>query len=548
MLRFFPQRKYFYHLHCIPLSVRHLFNGRIQCWRSLRTTDKDTATVRSASWNARLVRLFTILKKDGGRMTREQVDALIARYMESSLDEGEDFRATCGPVTDAYRDDQWMGLSIQFDEVSEALVSCDFRKIEREAVDLLKTAGLPQLDVNGAEFGRLCRRLLSAKQEVLRVEADRWNGDYEEHRAVSSQVVKGGDTVATPVVTPAASQVASPTVTVQASPLFTEVLSRYAREHNRPERTERQMQAEFKRFITVIGGDRAIASITKADGRLYKDDLLITRKLALLTAIRHIIMLNCVFRWAEAQGYIPDRSNPITGLAPNARYAKKAATLRRPFTDTELLKVFGSKEFIKQREAQPARYWLVLICLFQVCRREEAGQLSLADIGEQEGIPFLNITDAGEGQSVKNVGSKRRLPLHSSLIQLGFLEYVQHTKKGGHSRLFPSLKRGRNGYSDLVGKWFSRLVTKCGITDPAIVLHSLRHGGITKLTAAGVPDHIKKVISGHASSGVHDQVYVHREGLPLSLLKDGLEKLKYDSVLTVLTKEKHLQRPSKEDV
>ncbi len=36
---------------------------------------------------------------------------------------------------------------------------------------------------------------------------------------------------------------------------------------------------------------------------------------------------------------------------------------------------------------------------------------------------------------------------------------------------------------------------------------------------------------------VHGQVYVHQEGLPLSLLRDGLEKLSYKEVVMVLTKE-----------
>jgi hypothetical protein len=31
------------------------------------------------------------------------------------------------------------------------------------------------------------------------------------------------------------------------------------------------------------------------------------------------------------------------------------------------------------------------------------------------------------------------------------------------------------------GKFFSRLVTKAGLSDPALVLHSLWHGGLTKL-------------------------------------------------------------------
>jgi len=187
-----------------------------------------------------------------------------------------------------------------------------------------------------------------------------------------------------------------------------------------------------------------------------------------------------------------------------------------------------------QREENPARFWSVLICLFQVCRREEAGQLALADIGEADGVPYFNITDAGEDQGLKNAESRRRLPIHSSLLQLGFMEYVRRTKDAGHVRLFPQLRRGANGYSDAVGKFFSRLVTKAGLTDAALVLHSLRHGGITRLHAAGVAHSTVEVLAGHASNNVHGQVYVHREGLPLKMLKDGLDKLRYLEVEKVL--------------
>ena len=93
------------------------------------------------------------------------------------------------------------------------------------------------------------------------------------------------------------------------------------------------------------------------------------------------------------------------------------------------------------------------------------------------------------------------------------------------------LKHGANGYSDSVGKFFSRLVTKAGLSDPALVQHSLRHGGITKLTSAGVPHNVCVMIAGHSASGVHSQVYVHRDNMQLSMLRDGLEKLRYDEVV-----------------
>lgn len=39
------------------------------------------------------------------------------------------------------------------------------------------------------------------------------------------------------------------------------------------------------------------------------------------------------------------------------------------------------------------------------------------------------------------------------------------------------------------------------------------------------------MLAGHAAQGVHDQVCVHCEALPLKLLKDGLEKLGYEDVV-----------------
>jgi len=259
----------------------------------------------------------------------------------------------------------------------------------------------------------------------------------------------------------------------------------------------------------------------------------------MMTTAKHLSAVVSVFRWAQQQGYASTGENPLQGLAPSKKIIKKTMVKRRPFTDDELLKVFGSQEFLAQRDHRPSksssRYWLCLICLFSCCRREEAGQLVLADVQEDEGIPFFRINDDTAFQQVlKNEGSRRRVPIHSALIKLGFLDYVKGTKDAGHIWLFPALTRTHNGLSDPIGKWFSRLVTKKGLSDPALVLHSLRHGGIFKLHAAGTPHNIVEVLAGHAASGVHGKVYEHRELLPMRLLRDGLERLKYDEVVEAL--------------
>ena len=79
-------------------------------------------------------------------------------------------------MSDARRESLLDGLSIMADETHEALLGNDYRKIEKDADGLLKAAGLPALDHEGADVGRLCRRLLLAKQEYIDIERERWDG------------------------------------------------------------------------------------------------------------------------------------------------------------------------------------------------------------------------------------------------------------------------------------------------------------------------------------------------------------------------------------
>lgn len=107
------------------------------------------------------------------------------------------------------------------------------------------------------------------------------------------------------------------------------------------------------------------------------------------------------------------------------------------------------------------------------------------------------------------------------------------TTPPGHARIFPALTKGNSGYADPCGKWFGRLLTRLGIVDKGVVMHSLRHGGITKLHVAGChPDHCG-MLAGHVSGNEHGR-YVHRELIDLKVLKDGLERLTYPDVVKAL--------------
>jgi len=533
-----PKRGTFYHRTNVPERLKRLLCGRRQIWRSLKTADKDEAQARSAQWDARVQRLFATLKREGERMNEAEREALVSHWLESELDYAEDCRVLEGPMNEETLEDRLDGLDTMHDITLEALLENDFRSIGREADELLKSAGLPALDHDGADFRRLCRRLLQARIEFTEIERKRWNGEHIPSRrppvpTADGRIAANGSPA--PVIKPL-SPGAAPKVQVPTGPLFSEVIERYFAEIPRVARSASQVRSEFAKFLTVIGGDRQIDAITKADGRAYKDNILVTRKLSRATAIKHLSILSGFFKWCEKQGYVPENANPARGLAPDKRSARKESRDRKLFTDSELLTIFGSEDFIEKRNTRPAYYWVLLLCLFQICRREEAAQLAVADIQEAEGVPFMQINDnEALEQGLKNEGSKRRVPIHESLLRLGFLDYVKTIKAAGHTRLFPQLKKGSNGFGDAVGKYFSRLVTTVGLHDPNLVLHSLRHGGVTKLHESGCPADVAKILTGHTDQDVHGRVYLHRDRIKLTVLREGLNRLRYDQVVDALT-------------
>jgi integrase len=509
-------RPSFYHRAVIPRRLRPYFKGRAQLWRSLSTNDRDDATLKALAWKTRAQRLFLTLKREGAHMTPAEIERLIAQWMDSELEESEDYRAL-HRLNDDQREIMVDETIERLEETEQALAGNHYEYVAGDVDAMLKESGMPLLAHDSLAFKRCCRAFLLAKQDMLTTEIERWQGKYVKGRVAAA---------------PAMPMVKAPVV--PAGPLFSIVVDKFLAETPRAARSAKPLKVEFLKFVSLIGGDRPITAITKGDCRQYKEHLLNDRKLSQMTTAKHLSAGAAVYDWAKLQGYVSGE-NPFKGLAPSKKIIRKTMTKRRPFSEEELLTVFGSREFLTQRDANAARYWIPLLCLFQVCRREEGAQLAVADIQEDQGVPFVRVNDDEKlGQSLKNEGSRRRVPIHSSLIKLGFLDYVQQMKQAGHVRLFPKLTKGNSGYADPVGKWFGRLVTKLGILDEAVVLHSLRHGGISKLTGAGCPHNVCEMLAGHAAAGVHGQVYVHREGVPLSLLREGLERLRYDEVVKAL--------------
>ncbi|WP_407921306.1 DUF6538 domain-containing protein [Candidatus Nitrospira nitrosa] len=70
-----------------PKALRVYFRGRVEVWKSLKTTDKEEASCRASQWIASGTRLFFTLRrlgeasrKRGRHMTKGQIEALVSRW------------------------------------------------------------------------------------------------------------------------------------------------------------------------------------------------------------------------------------------------------------------------------------------------------------------------------------------------------------------------------------------------------------------------------------------------------------------------------------
>lgn len=138
------------------------------------------------------------------------------------------------------------------EEAAGELLNNNFVRVASAADDLLTKHGL-SVERDSLDWKRLCRGLLVGFQEVLRTELRGLEGDY---------------------ALPPVSTAAQPSAILPPTKLFSEVSAVYFKENTRAPRTDAQIQAAFKRFLAVIGGDKPIGDITKADCRQYKEALL----------------------------------------------------------------------------------------------------------------------------------------------------------------------------------------------------------------------------------------------------------------------------------
>src|SRR5690606_41166105 len=128
---------------------------------------------------------------------------------------------------------------------------------------------------------------------------------------------------------------------------------------------------------------------------------------------------------------------------------------------------------------------------------EELCQLQKSDIRQTDGLHYIDIHEENaEDNTTKNASSNRRVPVHSHLIELGFLDFVA-SKPG---KLF-LLKRVNHRLGHYPSKRFGDYKNKLGFgADKAF--HSFRHTMRDELVEVEARSEHIKAILGHEQGDV----------------------------------------------
>lgn len=233
----------------------------------------------------------------------------------------------------------------------------------------------------------------------------------------------------------------------------------------------------------------------------------------------HLDRLSLLIRTAKSEGHQTDSTIVIELLRVPEK--SRARDKRLPFEPEQVKKIFqhsiwnGCKNHKRRHLPGPivikdGQYWGPLLGVYTGARREELLGLSPDDIITVNGIDCINIR-VNANRGLKNPAAVRIIPIHSHLIELGFLDYANGRKRAGEAALFPELvpTNASDSFGDkFFYNWDKVLDVQLGTEADGLSFHCFRHYVIAFLkTVPTVSDKERRDLAGHVGDDVHNEVY-----------------------------------------
>lgn len=371
--------------------------------------------------------------------------------------------------------------------------------------------------------------------------------------------------------------------------LHWETLAKLAKNNRKSERTKEDEQGHASR-LNILSGNKPINRLTVEDfERIYSQifDIRVSRgaklpspdspiesilanegeqRIGSKTVEKITIRLGALHSFAFRKGMtmIPPNS-PDRPAINHHRAGEKS--VEKAFSQSDLEAIFTGYLYEgtalnRSNDVFPYQFWLPLLGLFIGGRLNELCQLDTEDVSKTkaEGIWTISMMDDELDQplpkSLKNQSSRRVLPIHSELIRMGFLTFVEQAIMEGREKLFSDglTYNPKKGWGGKATQFFCRFPSpsttasgyffKCGIRERDADgktdrknFHSFRHTFTDLAREAGgeaylvLPD-----LTGH-SRGKEGQVAKYGNGFSQSKKQEVLESLTIPVDLSSITYE-----------
>lgn len=552
----------YYVVFNIPARVRHAFGGKPQVWKSLRTKDKTEARNRAVPVLAALeaqvkaadVQTQSVVPATAQRIIiqRDHAIAAIERWRRATIQRSYDLH--------------WNDAAPEWEPLSAEASALSSMRYKLSAYDLddvadfyptfasaLNSQGIAA-DADHPVLPKLARRFADAWSNVER-HIDRFRSGNFDHWPEDD--AKDEAAPFTPAAVPTQSK---------GGLSIMEGFDAWCAVTN-PQEVER-IRAYFTRLIQFVG-DKPMAEVDASDfdrflvalrnypmtkkdvGKLTFNEVIAKfekeepgyKRLAAKTVwgwFRHYKM---VWTYAHGRKLIPD--NPLLVAMPK----KPANEIKRmPYDAKDIATIFKAPLFhgaSKMLDAKGRRYgyceatgdvlvkdayyWLPIFALWHGVRLEEIGAAKVSDLVKQNGRWAFDWRDR---TNMKNETSARLMPIHSKLIELGFIDYIESQPSDGF--VFPELahdpadvEAATRQFSKWWGSWCmaNAPVKGEGIDEPRVkVFHSFRHS-FKRACRGKIETEIHDLLTGHKGNGGEGRAY--GDGAEFDVLVGAIDKIDY---------------------
>jgi integrase len=221
------------------------------------------------------------------------------------------------------------------------------------------------------------------------------------------------------------------------------------------------------------------------------------------------------------------------------------------FEEHEQRAIFDPESLMEAK--RPGQFWGPLLALYTGARLNELACLDLVDFVTERGIPCISIRfvprakpgtkvqkqskkqqeAARSAKIVKNAMSRRQVPLHPDLWEIGLQDYIDDMRSIGATRLFPTLP------ADAKGKRERRLshdgneyLKRVGVhVNRQKVMHSFRDTVSDMLGIGDMDEFGADQWTGHAPQGIKAKHYRSKVAITIQAV-EGFKALDFPFIDT----------------